>query len=321
MVIGGIDAAEGLALPFPALRFDIPLLSPANLSVLALFFFFCFPFLIWLLLALRWKSIADLERKKLIATAALCSLSLLQGSHRVDYPHLLQAVPLVFALGGWAANSLWQASKANKAGNAFYLAPFVVMLAFFSLPVSLIRYSSWPKVDLAGSVGKIRAYALPNKELLASIVQKEMADQSEAEIMQYIDRCTTEHQRLLVLPNLSTYYFYVDRAFGGGQMLVGPGYFSSVSDQNRMVARMARQDIPLIVYYPNFVYDNMPNRKFSAFAPNVLSYMESNYMNILPAGPVELMLRNDLNVDRQGDTLSGFSCPQPELHSRVPGLR
>lgn len=308
MFIGGINAAAGMSLPFPFFRFDQSILSSGNLIVMALLFFLCFPFLFLLFLAFRWNSLSDLENKKLLVTTVLYSFSLLQVSHRIDYPHLLQTIPLAFLLGGWVFNKLWNEFWVNKRGNIFYLISLVTMLIFVSLPVSLINQSAWPQIDIQSVPDKIRKYSLPNDQLLS---QNPKQGQAEVEMMQYISRCTTGSQQLVVIPNLPTFYFYTNRAFGGGQMLIAPGYFSAETDQERMIATMSRQDIPLIVYQPNVAYDGLAEREFKAVAPKVFAYIEENYTSVIKDGLSILMLRNDLKIEQRAEKLSGFSCPQP----------
>ena len=63
--------------------------------------------------------------------------------------------------------------------------------------------------------------------------------------MEYVGRCTAPHQRLFVAGDAPEIYVFARRLFAGGQPALRIGFFSSIGDQQRLVSRLRRQDVPL----------------------------------------------------------------------------
>ena len=63
--------------------------------------------------------------------------------------------------------------------------------------------------------------------------------------MEYVGRCTAPHQRLFVAGDAPEIYVFARRLFAGGQPALRNGFFSSIDDQQRLVSRLRRQDVPL----------------------------------------------------------------------------
>ncbi len=308
MLAGGPGYARGMSLPFPMFQIDQPLISGENLIFIATVFFVCFPIVSLLFCVMRWQYLEDTQRKILLVTAVLYSFSLFQV-YRNDYFHVLQAAPLAFPLAAWMVNRLWMniSSSSFKSGPVIYLFFLVFLCLTVSIPAFLVGQNGWPAINLRGIPEKIRQYSLPKDQMLVSASRNSNLWYVEA--MQYIRRCTTDQQYLMGLPNLPTFYYFTDRSFGGGQIIFIPGYFASEVDQERIIMKMKDQDIPLIVYLPNFVFDNLPERELEVVAPRVVAYLQANYYVVKKEGRANLLLRHDLRIERQTDRLDDFSCP------------
>jgi hypothetical protein len=63
--------------------------------------------------------------------------------------------------------------------------------------------------------------------------------------MEYVGRCTTPHQRLFIAGDAPEIYVFARRLFAGGQPALRNGFFSTIGDQQRLVSRLRRQDVPL----------------------------------------------------------------------------
>lgn len=310
MTVGGTNIAVGMSLPIPYYQFNQSIVSSNNLIVSALLLFFCYPFLFLLSLAYCKKDLNKLEYKKLLVTLVLYTFSLLQATHRKDYPHLLQAIPLAFLLAGWTFHKIWDRVWVYTSRSVYYLIALSTILIFVSIPIFLIDQSAWTPINMRAIPSKIKLFSLSNDKLLDNL--RSNPNLWQAEVMQYIHRCTTESQHLVALPNLPTFFFYTDRMFGGGQMLIVSGYFATNMDQERMIAKMSSQDIPLIIYQPNIAYDGLKEREFEVVAPKVHTYIENNYKSIIQNDSYNLMLRNDLDIEQQATTSNSFSCPKPK---------
>ncbi len=308
MLVGGPNIARGMSLPFPTFQTTQFLFSADNLTFIAMVFFFCFPFVLLLFLIAKWKYLEESQRKMLLTATVLYSFSLIQASTRVDYPHLSQTIPLAFPLAAWVANRfLHNIVMPFKKVSIVCLLLLLSLCAAMSVPAFLISRSGWPEINVHGIPEKIRQYALPKDQMLTNVSRS--SNLWYVKIMQYIRRCTTSQQRLMALPALTTFYYFTDRAFGGGQIGIVSGYFVTQADQERIIAKMKQQDIPLIVYLPDFVFDNIPERKLEIVAPKVAAYIQGNYRVIKKEGRANLMLRSDLKIEKQTNILDSFSCP------------
>jgi hypothetical protein len=307
MLIGGPNIAVGMSLPFPAFRVNQSPFSGGNLTVMAMIFFFCFPFVSLLFLVVRWKYLENNQGKMLLTAAVLYSFSLIQV-YRAEYFHLLQAIPLAFPLAAWMVNRLWaNISSSFKKSSIVYLFFLLSLCMAVSIPALLAGHNGWPAISLRGIPEKIRQYSLPKDEMLASAGRS--TNLWYVETMQYIRRCTTDQQRLMALPILTTFYYFTDRPFGGGQIGIVSGYFVTENDQERIITKMKQQDIPLIVYVPDLIFDGLPQRKLEVVASSVASYIQTNYRLVKKEGQANLLLRHDLKIEKQVGTLGNFSCP------------
>lgn len=309
MLIGGPNIATGMALPFPTFQFNQPTFSLDNLFFMAMIFFFSLPCISLLFLVVRWKNVDEKQRKVLLSVILLYAFSLIQASTRTGYVRLEQTIVLAFLLAAWMINRVWDniRSPAFTKTSAVYLFILLLLCAGVSTPIFLLGRSAAPQINLRGIPEKLRQYALPKDKMLANA--NKGGNLWYAETMQYIRRCTTAQQKLMALPILTTFYYFTDRSFGGGQIGIVSGYFVTPKDQQRILAKMKEEDIPLVVYWPDFVFDNIPERKLEAVAPAVASYIQANYQVIKKVGPVDLMLRSDLKVEKRAAALRDFSCP------------
>jgi hypothetical protein len=63
--------------------------------------------------------------------------------------------------------------------------------------------------------------------------------------MRYLRRCTAPDDRLFVAGEAPGLYVASGRPFGGGQHLLRSAYFSTMADQERLVARLRQQRVPI----------------------------------------------------------------------------
>jgi len=311
MLIGGPKFAIGMSLPFPAFNRNQGIFSIANLKTLVEIFYFSLPPVLFMSLALWWKNMKDVERKMILVATVLYSFSLIQAFYRAEYLHLLQAIALAFLLTAWLVNKLLMNvlsfRLSDRRISMFHLICLIVVFGGVLLPAFLVPQSGWPKIDVRGIPEKLTQYTLPKDQMLANVNKNSHAWYPE--MMTYIRRCTNEDQRLMALPALTTFYYFTDRLFAGGQAGIVSGYFVTFADQERIVDKMSQQDIPLILYVPNFQSDNQEERKFEVVAPIVASYIDKNYAAIERTDDALLLLRRDLKIEKQSGDLSDFSCP------------
>jgi hypothetical protein len=68
----------------------------------------------------------------------------------------------------------------------------------------------------------------------------------------YVDRCTTPDQRLLLPGFIPEVAVYAQRPFAGGRTTIVPGYIDTAAEQQRLLAQVARQNVPFVVVTGKF---------------------------------------------------------------------
>jgi hypothetical protein len=63
----------------------------------------------------------------------------------------------------------------------------------------------------------------------------------------YVDRCTTRDDRLLMTALFPEVYVMADRGFAGGHQAFMRGFYTSAADQDQMMARLERQSVPFVI--------------------------------------------------------------------------
>lgn len=302
MLTGGLNIATGMSLAFPMFRVNQPIFSEGNLFFITAILLACFPAVLWGFLALRWRFLEQMPRAMLICAATLYTLCLVQAISRFDVPHISQTLPLTFLLVAWVTGVLL-----TQAAAARTLA--LLLCLTFALPVTLIGRSGWPSVSVADLPEKMAQFSLPKDQMLVNA--NTPTRYGYVTMMLYLRRCVGEGQALMALPALTTFPYFTDRSFGGGQIGVVSGYFVTEADQRRIVATMKKQDIPLIVYVPNYSFDNLPERRLEVVAPLVARYIRANYRLLKSVGNSNVLLRRDLVVEKRVIGLENYSCPVP----------
>jgi hypothetical protein len=81
------------------------------------------------------------------------------------------------------------------------------------------------------------------------------------ELTRYVRECTDPEDRLLATWFAPRVYFYAERRFAAGLAFFQPGFFSSPPEEERALARLRAQHVPLVLVdverYESFV-DNHP---------------------------------------------------------------
>ena len=68
----------------------------------------------------------------------------------------------------------------------------------------------------------------------------------------YVDRCTTRDQRLLLPGFIPEVAVYAQRPFAGGRTTIVPGYIDTPTEQQRLLAQVATQMVPFVVVTGKF---------------------------------------------------------------------
>lgn len=280
-IFSSINHAAGLDLPFPVFQLT-PLISRENGVFFAYVIFYSLPFIS--LAALR-RNLTGVYSLKVLVTVVMAQMTLMQSWHRSEFNHLLQSIPISFVLGAWLTSWGIVHIRDQKLWLRPLAAATLAVLAFTGL---VLLYLNMPVLKEPSTVVEsLRIYTQTPAEVVHHINQND-PNHPYTESMLFIRNCTTEEDRILSLPLLTNYYYFVGRRFGGGQMLVVPGYFTSPEEQRDMIERMKAENVTLVLYQLDFKLDNREERQMSVFAPLVNHYIEENYTEIKRYGTLSL---------------------------------
>jgi hypothetical protein len=308
-IFGAPRIATGMALPFPRLQADIPLLSSANGIFILFVFFHILPVFTAFVVFLRRNQLTLDERLKIITAAILAQTALIQ-SYRADYPHLLQSIPIAFILCAWLVGQAIDQLKSPslkqrivaRAGLSIFASVAIISIA---LTTSL---GQWPPLGLPDLLEKMQVYAGSREDFFDYIAQKQ-PENWYLHSMQYVRSCTQPSQRILALPLLTTYYYLTNRPFAGGQMGLAPGFYSTSPDQLKMIERISTEEIPLIIEVPNVSFDGLESRKVENFSPIIFDYLNKNFVEVGRFGPAVVKLRQDLVQNSLIRDTTTLPCP------------
>ena len=123
-------------------------------------------------------------------------------------------------------------------------------------------------------------------------------------IADYVSACTSPTDRLFVLGMHPELYYFSDRRFAGGHAWLLPFYYSTDTDEARIVARLRNARVPVVLTEPRRTYDEEYRQVFE----QIHRYLEDEYVT---AGEVEfgdarqlrVLVRADLQPMRRYESL------------------
>ena len=128
---------------------------------------------------------------------------------------------------------------------------------------------------------------------------------------EYVDRCTTRDQRLLLPGFIPEVAVYAQRPFAGGRSTILPGYLDTPDDRQRLMARVAMQRVPFVV-----VTEKFKNPVWRAF-PELGVYVNQHYRRLVTYGTDRDARARDRMVDvyvttslpsTSSDAATGWPC-------------
>jgi hypothetical protein len=118
------------------------------------------------------------------------------------------------------------------------------------------------------------------------------------EAVRYLNACTSSDEAILLTWAAPEYYFFAKRRFGAGHALfLPPDAFTTTHDQERMLARMRRQRIPIVLI------NETRRKEFADAYGEVDSYLQQEYraaghFQIREGSEVTIAVRRDLKPER-----------------------
>jgi hypothetical protein len=122
----------------------------------------------------------------------------------------------------------------------------------------------------------------------------------------YVDRCTTRDQRLLLPGFIPEVAVYAQRPFAGGRTTIVPGYIDTPTEQQRLLAQVATQMVPFVVVTGKF---KDPVWRSS---PQLGAYIDHHYRPLVTYGAdgdrvVEVYVTETM-PSTSSDAVTGWPC-------------
>jgi hypothetical protein len=277
--------ARAMSLPLP--RFAPPLLEPGNAVFLLFVVVFLLPPMAFVV-ALRPGVCADAcERRRIITTAVLAQAVLLHASHRSDFWHLLQAMPVSYVLCAWLAG---RALAYRHAASGLARVAAGMGIGLFGLAVSAslwaaLHVAQWPSQRAGEGLMMAGVHALPRGAMVADLAAHH-PDDAWLQAIQYVRHCTAATDRVVALPPYISLYYFADRRLAGGQVAWSPGFFSGPADQQRWVDTVRRQGAALVLGDASHMLDGRPECMFASYSPVITQYVTTEFTPIGAFGSV-----------------------------------
>jgi hypothetical protein len=294
--LGSRSLATGMAVPMPAISFGSSFPTPGTTTSLLIGLFTIAPGGAFLLLRFLGSGISAVRREQVLSSCVLAQLDLIQAYHRSDYPHLLQAIPVAFVPLFFMVSIAIETIR--RPGSRFArnlalasTAPLALTLGLCLWSATGLRGALWlprPRSSLPSLLNDLRVYSGPRQGVVDEVLRENPSD-DESQAIAYLRNHTRVGERLLALPLLTSVYYLAERPFGGGQMLLAPGWFTSTDDQTRMVRLLREQDVDWLADVPDFMLDGDEKKRGRVFASVVYAYIDSQFTTAARFGPISVM--------------------------------
>lgn len=286
---GLVNQSTGLSLPFPSFQFN-NVVSVENGVFLLFFLFYFVPLSALILVWIKRKTLEKKEIRKVIPTIILAQGTLVQSTHRSDIGHLLQSVPISIILIGYILGILvLQFNTETILEKICTSVGIGVIISLFAISVCLAKPLNLSPRIHQNFIENIKIFSGSRQDFLNEIQRADPFDW-QLKVIRYIQHTTSKTQRILAIPFLPNIYYWADRPFGSGQMLLAPGYFSTEKDQINMITRMSREEVNLVVEIPDMKFDNRADREIKSYVPVFYKYLNNYYSEIAAFGPAVIKI-------------------------------
>lgn len=282
--IGMVTTGVGMSLP---LSVSQDILSLQNLQLIAKIAFNLIPGLSLFVFFLDSHVPDTSTRPILFALIVASQLTLIQGLHRSDYEHLLQAVPTTFILLAYLLKHAANLFTAKK--NVFPLIGLglgiglLSIMLFFSLP-------KWEEISMNKTLNYLAVYNL-RRDLFTESLIKRYPNSNLLQAMNFVRTCTKSDDKIIAWPYLVDFYYFTNRPMGGRLKSIGP-FFKGSDDQETAVQDVQADDVSFYIYRP--MVFNPTARNIHDYAPIVAKYLEETYIPIKNFGDIIIYVKRDI---------------------------
>jgi hypothetical protein len=280
-ISGSLGIAAGMSVPFPRFDASRAIASIESGVFLSFVVFLALPALA-LLVMVATSPVDRPTFRKIVSAALLAQGCLVQALHRSDHDHLVQALPTSLVLGAWIAGRL----LARLHSRTGVLAGVFTFAGAIASPLLLVatHQVQQPTFRIATILERLGVYAQRPADVLAYI-ERLHPGLWIAELTRYARTHSEPGQRILALPSpLQNVYYFAERPFAGGQLVIAPGAFSSEQDQRALVERLEREPLALVLDMPLWSLEGLEERKARSFAPILWAYLTQRFPEVKAFG-------------------------------------
>ncbi|MBW1635766.1 MAG: hypothetical protein JRC87_00250 [Deltaproteobacteria bacterium] len=235
-----------------------------------------------ILLLILYRKFDDVRWVRLAALILFAQLCLIQGMHRQDYQHTLQAIPLALVLCCWLISI---ACKAFLSSSLFSkVTGGLALLIFSGLGIYCIQYnviesrSYRDSAEIRQLVEDYKIFAQPRQAFVDSVARKN-PNTVQIRTLRYIAECTRPGERIAAYVRLTSLYYFADRMFGGGIMSVNPGLLTQ-QQEREVIAKLRNQEPVLFIDNPLFNYGIGNRGVFGIYSPLLHQFLAENFITV-----------------------------------------
>jgi len=246
----------------------------ANLVVLMFYFLWLAPLAAVIVLSLTWKQTPAPARALAVSLVVLqlaMNVTMLRDPLETRLRDVLVPLALLVSyLGGTG----WRIGDSRARRVTMRIAVIVVLVVIAGSAGAL--GAAWTQIErtrIADGLSGLSQRARTLRRTLAPPDHRTGRRLAMYEpIVDYVKRCTTGDARVLTLTFAPELFFYTGRAFAGGQVSLSPGYFSSDRDTSLLLARVSRENVPLVIM------DSQTEREMFDTYRRIGDYVQARYL-------------------------------------------
>ena len=266
-------------LPILRLRLAPGVFSRMNAESWFYYVTFLLPIVGLVLVALLlWRGLIGRPEAAVVGMACVLCLiivqTLVRGSPDSRLPDVASPISVI---GAWVCAKFLGVSVGSGRAmrrTSVALVTAVVMIMLWSVGTfAQVSTSLETSQVLSGPVGVWRRMGVVAERLrLRPIDNWTRQSPGIGALMRYAFECTSDTDRLMATWFAPEVYFYVERAFAGGQVYLNQRWHNSPEDQRLTIERLVRQRVPLVIERIDFEYQH--------YFPLVAEYLHDRYREV-----------------------------------------
>jgi hypothetical protein len=274
----GEAAAAGFR-GFPAVAW-LPFGTQTDAVTWSFYVFTLLPLVCLALLAWRhWRRVPDRWPGEIATVAGVALMAIpmnatfLRGGFQLD-ARIPDAFVPAGLLGAWLLAAPWTGdrrpwwSTAVSAAAIILAATAVVKAADVRDQLDRMNvFNGWRAMTARAEDIWLRLHKrMPERDHLPSRYSAALVP-----FIEYVDRCTSHDDRLLVTALFPEVYVMADRGFAGGHQAFMRGFYTSAADQAQMMSRLEHQSVPFVIMFNE--YDAV----LRADMPKLAAFVDTRY--------------------------------------------